>query len=61
MLGNGVCLSEIHHFTSGLTWENAQLGAFPVTRWVGVWGWVVRCWSKRASSSSAGKSSKDGR
>ena len=26
MLGNGICLSKIHSFTSGFTWQNAAGG-----------------------------------
>ena len=30
MLGNGICLSKIHSFASGFTWQNAPPGAFPL-------------------------------
>ena len=32
MLGNGICLSKIHSFTSGFTWQNVA-GGFLLPGW----------------------------
>ena len=45
MLGNGICLSKIHSFASGFTWQNAPPGAFPLLPGWGCGDGVVSCLS----------------
>lgn len=52
---------KIHSFASGFTWQNAPPAAFPLLLGGGVGMGCVAASIKRASSSSAGRGSKDER